>query len=83
MYIFCLVGNNVIMRVLLKNGVDVEVVDSKGNIFFYLVLKYVIEIGKYFIFIDLIVLLFNICGSYIFDLRNNKGKIFREYLSFL
>lgn len=83
LHISCLVGNNAIMRVLLKNGADVEAVDSKGNTPLHLALKYAIETGKYSTFTDLIVPLLNICGSHILDLRNNKGKTSREYLSLL
>lgn len=42
LYVCCFFGDDVIMRFLLKNGVNVRVIDSDGNMFIYLVLRFVV-----------------------------------------
>ena len=77
----CLLGNDAIMRLLLKNGADVEVKDSDGNTPLHFALKYATETSRISAFNDLIVPLLNLCSRQVLDMKNSDGKTARECLS--
>lgn len=81
LHVCCLVGENAVMRLLLKSGADVETVDSSGNTPVYYALEYALESMRYSAFTDLVAPLLNLCRSHILDLRNKKGKTPRELLN--
>lgn len=81
----CLLGDDAIMRLLLKKGADVRVQDSDGNTPIHFALKYAIQTVKFHAFDDLIVPLLKACtcSGHVFDIENNEGKTPREYLTVL
>lgn len=81
LHVCCLVGENTVMRLLLKNGADVEAVDSRGNTPVYYALEYGLASMRYSAFTDLIAPLLNICKSHILDLKNKRRKTPRELLN--
>lgn len=81
LHVCCLVGENTVMRLLLKNGADVEAVDSKGNTPVYYALEYALASMRYSAFTDLIAPLLNSCKSHILDLKNKRRKTPRELLN--
>ena len=81
----CVLGDDAIMRLLLKKGADVRVQDSDGNTPIHFALKYAIETMKFHAFDDLIVPLLKTSsfGGLVFDIENNEGKTPRDYLTVL
>lgn len=83
LHVCCLLGDDAIMRLLLKNGAKVEVTDTDGNTPIHFALKYAMETTRFTAFNDLILPLLNVCGSSssVLDVKNNDGKSARECLS--
>ena len=81
----CLLGDDAIMRLLLKKGADVGVQDSDGNTPIHFALNYAIQTMRFHAFEDLIVPLLKACSSsrHVFDIENNEGKTPREYVAVL
>lgn len=79
----CLLGDDAIMRLLLKKGANVRVQDNDGNTPIHFALKYAIQTTKFYAFDDLIVPLLKACSGHVFDIENNEGKTPREYLTVL
>lgn len=81
----CLLGDDAIMRLLLKKGADVGVQDSDGNTPIHFALKYAIQTMRFHAFNDLIVPLLKACtcSRHVLDIENNEGKTPREYLTVL
>ena len=81
----CLLGDDAIMRLLLKKGADVGVQDSDGNTPIHFALKYAIQTLRSHAFDDLIVPLLKACtcSRHVFDIENNEGKTPREYMTVL
>lgn len=81
LHVSCLLGDDAMMRLLLKNGADVGIKDSDGNTPIHFALKYAIETTRFSAFNDLILPLLNVCGRHVLDIRNNDGKTAQECLS--
>ncbi|XP_078350119.1 NF-kappa-B inhibitor-like protein 1 [Oculina patagonica] len=77
----CFLGDDAIMRLLLKNGADVEVADSDGNTPIHIALKYAIQTVRFSAFNDLIAPLLKVCSRHVLDMENNEEKTPREYLT--
>lgn len=77
----CLLGDDAIMRLLLKNGADVEVTDSDGNTPIHFALKYALQTVRFSTFNDLILPLLKVCSRHVLDMENNEEKTPREYLT--
>ena len=86
LHVCCLLGDDAIMRLLLKNGANVEVTDTDGNTPIHFALKYAMETLRFTAFNDLILPLLNVCSSStssinVLDVKNSDGKSARECLS--
>ena len=77
----CLLGDDAITRLLLKNGADVEVTDSDGNTPIHFALKYALQTVRFSAFNDLIVPLLKVCSRHVLDMENNEEKTPRESLT--
>lgn len=78
----CLLGDDAIMRLLLKRGADVRTTDSDGNTPIHLALKFAIQTVRFSTYTDLIVPLLNRCDNpHVLDELNNEGKTPRGYLA--
>ncbi|XP_058966912.2 NF-kappa-B inhibitor-like protein 1 [Pocillopora verrucosa] len=78
----CLLGDDAIMRLLLKNGANVRATDSDGNTPIHLALRFAVQTVRFSTYNDLIVPLLNYCDNpHVLDERNNEEKTPREYLT--
>ena len=78
----CLLGDDAITRLLLKNGADVGATDSDGNTPIHFALKYAVQTVRFSAYNDLIIPLLNSCSSrHVLDAKNNEEKTPREYLA--
>ena len=80
LHVCCLLGDDAIMRFLLKNGANVEVTDSDGNSPIDFALKYIEETWRFSALNDLILPLVNVCSRNFLDVKNNEGKTARQCL---
>ena len=81
LHVCCLLGNDAMMRLLLKNGAKVEVTDSDGNTPIHFALKYAVETTRFSAYNDLVLPLLNVCSRYVLNMENSDGKTARECLS--
>lgn len=81
LHVCCLLGDDAIMRFLLKNGANVEVTDSDGNSPIDFALKYIEETWQFSALNDLILPLVNVCSSDFLDVKNSEGKTARQSLN--
>ncbi|KAJ7378161.1 Nuclear factor of kappa light polypeptide protein enhancer in B-cells inhibitor-like 1 [Desmophyllum pertusum] len=77
----CLLGDDAIMRLLLKNGADTGITDRDGNTPIHFALKYAIQTVRFSAFDDLIVPLLKACSRHVLDMENNEGKTAKEYVA--
>lgn len=80
LHVCCLLGDDAIMRLLLKNGADVGVTDSDGNTPIHFALKYALETTRFSAFNDLILPLLNVCSHHVLEIKNNDGRTAKECL---
>lgn len=77
----CLLGDDAIARLLLKNGADTGITDRDGNTPIHFALKYAIQTVRFSAFDDLIVPLLKACSRHVLDIENNEGKTANEYVA--
>ena len=80
LHVCCLLGDDAIMRILLKNGADPGVRDNDGNTPLHFAFKYALQSGQFCAFNDLIAPLLKV-SYHLLDVNNNENITPRQCLS--